>query len=176
MGNNVTIGFSTTNKLISSFIREITKSPCSHAWIAFDSIDLETRVVVQAEWYGYEIIPLWRWRRNNILVAEFEPITIDLNPSLPRLAQYLGAKYDYEAAILSGLFPYFTEYMKRYLKSNFKDPSKLMCAESVIRLLQPRCDCVKDLDPELTTPKELLDTLFSTQEFKCIYKNPNFIK
>lgn len=151
----ITIGFSTTNKLISRFIRWITKSTCSHAWISYYDSTLGLRLVLQAESWGYEARPLSRWSRQNILVAEYVPIGADLSDNLKWIASYLGSKYDYKAAILSGLWRWFG----RWIKGKFKDPSKLMCSESVIRFLQrgEAYPCMMHFDPEVTHPKRIME-------------------
>ena len=153
----ITIGFSTTNRWISKAIRWVTNSPCSHAWIAFDDAVLGTRVVLQAETWGYEIRPWARWLNENILVAEFIPVGPPLDDNLKWIAKYLGAPYDYKAAFLSGLY----RWWGRFLKGRFNDPKKLMCAEGVVRFLQNgKYESVKDLDPEITNPKILLVRCF----------------
>jgi hypothetical protein len=150
---NVTVGFSTTNKLISRCIRWFTRSPCSHAWIAFDDEVLGLRVVLQAESWGYELRPWDRWRKENILVAEFIPHGPPLDKSLKWIATFLGSRYDYRAAFFAGLWRWFG----RFLRGKFNSPSKLMCSEGVVRFLQhARYEAVADLDPEITSPKRLL--------------------
>lgn len=158
----ITIGFSTTNKWTSRLIRWVLRSPCSHAWIAFDDAVLDARVVLQAETWGYELRPWNRWKQQNILVAEFTPTKKPLDASLRWIATFLGAQYDYRAAILSGLW----RWWGRFFKSRFNDPKKLMCSEGVVRFLQHgNYTAVTGLDPEVTNPKHLLTRCFqNTQE------------
>lgn len=146
----VTIGFSTTNKLLSRMIRFVTRSPCSHAWIAYWDETLQSRMVMQAEAWGFEVRPWIRWERQNTLVAEFQP---GRPLDIVKLATLLGTRYDYRAAFLVGLARLFG----RAVKGIYKDPVKLMCSEAVVRTLQwAHYRCAADLDPETTSPGALL--------------------
>jgi len=172
----ITIGFSTTNKLISRFIRWITRSPVSHAWIAFDDHCLQTRLVMQAESWGYEVRPWKRWKRENTLVAEFEPTGPPLEENLVWIAQFLGAKYDYRSAIWSGLWRWFG----RWVRGKFHTPGKLMCAEATIRFLLHRelYSSLAHFDPEVTNPKRLMDRVFElalgySRDFKIKFARPD---
>lgn len=170
----ITVGFSTTHRWTSKAIRWVTQSPCSHAWIAFDDAVLGTRVVLQAETWGYEIRPWSRWLNENILVAEFVPTGPPLDGSLKWIAKFLGVPYDYRASILSGLF----RWWGRLLKGRFNDPKKLMCSEGVVRFLQHgNYEAVKDLDPEITNPKILLLRCFRhAAEFTLKFALPHVKK
>jgi len=129
-------------------------------------------MVAQAEWYGYETRPRWRWNEQNILVAEFELVGLDASFAVhSMLNQYLGSKYDYRAAALTGMWRLFG----RSLKGKFKDPVKLMCSEGVIRLLLAAgYQCVADLDPETTSPKHLMMRCFQhSEELKLVQALPH---
>jgi hypothetical protein len=150
---NVTVGVSTTNKWQSKLIRWVLGSPCSHAWIAYDSYDFGFRRVIQAEWYGFEDIPWTRWKQKNILIAEFFPTGKDVWESVQWLANFLGAAYDFRAAVLTKI----SRYLRSIIKQPFKDPSKLMCSEAVVRMLQrANYESFLDLDPEGTGPHDCL--------------------
>lgn len=160
---------------MSKAIRWVTRSPCSHAWFCYNQRVIgsgETqRIVAQAEWFGYEARPRWRWSNQNILIAEFELIGPDATPAVHLMTdQYLGAKYDYRAAALVGLWRLFG----RSLKGWFRDPVKLMCSEGVIRMLQlAKYNLAKDLDPETTSPKRLMARCFRwPSELKLRYAIP----
>jgi hypothetical protein len=164
----ITVGFSTTKKFMSKLIRWITRSPVSHAWIAFDDETLGMRMVMQAETWGYEIRPWNRWCKENVLVAEFSIVCPRVPESLRWIATFLGTRYDYRAAILSGIW----RWVKRWFKGRcLNDPTKLMCSEGVIRMLQDaECAAVLDLDPDATNPKVLLGrVLLARKEFPIRY-------
>lgn len=166
-----TVGFSTTKKLMSCMIRKITGSSCSHAWFCYNSrVDNSNKLirqVAQAEWFGYESRPRWRWNTQNVLVAEFELIGPDPTEAVSSmLLHYLGSRYDYRSAFLTGTWRLFG----RWVKSLFRDPSKLMCVEGVIYMLgRAGYDSVRDLDPEFTSPGELLKACENNpKEFKLL--------
>jgi hypothetical protein len=161
---DVTIGFSTTNKLVSRLIRWVTRGRVSHAWIAFYDHSLGTRLVMQAERWGYEVRPWHRWRHENILVAEYRPQT-QLDNSVCWIARSLGTKYDWTAALLVGL----RRWLERWVKGRFQSPKKLMCSEAVIRFLQHgRITVVKNVDPETTSPARLLQLVNTSTEFRKV--------
>lgn len=172
--SNVTIGFSTTNNWLSAIIRWVTRSPCSHAWLAFDDQTMGTRLVMQAEAWGFEVRPWDRWRRENKLVAEFRPIGPVLDNSLKWIATYLGSRYDYRAAFLAGLW----RWLGRGLRGKFNDPTKLMCSEGVVRFLQHAgYQSVADFDPEITSPARLLKRCFRfRREFEKLSSTPKIEK
>jgi len=160
----ITIGFSTTNKLMSRIIRWVTRGNVSHAWIAFYDHCLDTRLVMQAETWGYEVRPWERWQRENILIAEFKTQQ-DMTISLRWIAPALGAKYDWTSAFFSGV----KRWLGRWVKSHFNSPKKLMCAEAVIRFLQHSGSyAVSNLDPETTTPASLLRAVNTSSEFQKV--------
>lgn len=152
-GLGITVGFSTTNKLISRFIRWITGGRVSHAWIAFYDPKLDKRFVLQAEAWGYELRPWNRWLKENIWKAEFLlPQTDSLDCALVSISNYLGTDYDYKSAFLLGLRNWFGRWMKKPTN----DPSKLMCSEAVIRFLGMTEMGSYGLNPELSLPSDLL--------------------
>jgi hypothetical protein len=166
----ITVGFSTTNKLISRFIRWVTRSPVSHAFVIFNTPTFG-RVVMQAEAWGYEIRPWGLWQQQNALVAEFTPTGPDLAPSIVELApQYLGRKYDWKAALLAGLWRWFG----RWLRGRFNSPYSLMCSEALLRILQHAgYSSVAHFDAEVTSPRRVLDRVF---EMALLYANEFQVK
>jgi hypothetical protein len=166
MGLNVTIGFSTTNRLMSRLIRWVTGGKVSHTWIALDIEPLGQRFVMQAEWHGYELRPISRWRRENIWVAEFTPLGAPLELPVRRRARSLGCRYDVIAAFFSGIWTWLKSLgVAVRIRST---PRRLMCAEAVIRTLQDAgYKSVEGMGPELTTPAELLGRLSTSRaEFR----------
>ena len=149
----VTVGFSTTNKWISRLIRWITRGEASHAWLAFDDPSLGVRFVMQAEAWAVELRPWDRWKTENLLVDQYELVGPDADEAVRwAVKQYVGAEYDYRAALLAGLWRWFG----RWIRGKFNSPKKLMCAEVVIRTLQHAgYFSVEHFDPETTAPKRL---------------------
>lgn len=177
---HITIGFSTRNLLVSKAIRWITQGACSHAWFCYNEQVVEAycqpiRKVAQAEWFGYETRPRWRWNKRNTVIAEFELIGFNANTAVHTMINnYLGSKYDYKAAALTGLW----HLLKRSTMSKFKNPSKLMCSEGVIRLLNHAGYAVaKNIDPETTSPKTLMVRCFQyPHELRLLYAAPQVLK
>jgi hypothetical protein len=160
----VTVGFSTTNKITSRIIRWITRGSVSHAWIAFYDHCLDTRLVMQAEIWGYEVRPRHRWEHENILIAEYQPPK-QLDKSVRWIAQSLGVKYDWTSAMFAGL----RRWLGRWVTGRFRSPKKLMCSEAVIRCLRHGgITAVSDLDPETTSPAQLLRAIDAAPDFRKV--------
>jgi hypothetical protein len=165
----ITVGFSTTNKLISRFIRWVTRGKVSHAWISFYDETLDQRFVMQAEAWGYEVRPWTRWRQENTWVAEYIlPQTPEVRQALQRVSEYLGADYDYAAAILSGIWSWLKRWFGLWIKKPLSDPSKLMCSEGVVVFLGFARLGYDDLNPETTAPQVLLDRVSADTRFQAL--------
>ena len=174
---NITIGFSTTKQPISKLIRWFTGSACTHAFIAFHDASLNIRVVMQAEAWGFELRPWKRWIKSNILVAEYKPDAFPLEKSLLYISKLLGANFDFKSAILLGIKYWLLRWFKtRFTLNPNYSPRKLMCSEAVIRfLLKGKYKSIKNLNPELTSPGELLGIIMESKEFKEIYLNKDYL-
>jgi hypothetical protein len=170
---DVTAGYSTTNRLISRIIRFITRGRVSHAWIAFHDDVLDTRLVMQAEWWGFELRPWPRWARENILVAEFQllvPAEMQLR-AVRRMRDHLGEKYDKIGALWAG----FTAWLKRWWRARLtirprRTPHKLMCAEAQLVCLKAAgIEVVADCYEETVDPQTLLERLSSSGQVTRVY-------
>jgi len=169
----VTIGFSTTNRLLSRVIRFVTRGRVSHAWITFYDDTLNTKVVMQAEWWGYELRPWTRWQRENRLVAEFElrvPQEMGLR-AIRRTAQHLGEDYDRVGALWAGV----SGWLRRWWRARLtlrprRTPRKLMCAEGALMCLKAAgIDDVQGLYEETTDPETLLEVVERSTQVTRVY-------
>lgn len=169
-GLGITIGFSTTNKLISRIIRWITRGKVSHSWVAYDDFTLGLRMVLQAEAWGFEVRPWARWCRENIWVAEFRLINGAQHSALRKRAREIGEKYDYKSAIVAGVISWFRRWVRaKFSFRSHRTPGKLMCSEAVVRFLKDAgCQAVRNLDEELTSPAELYDIVRCSTEFTAV--------
>ncbi|MBN2159865.1 MAG: hypothetical protein JW807_10750 [Spirochaetes bacterium] len=177
-GYNITVGFSTTNKFTSAFIRWLTRSSCSHSFIAFNDSALGMRMVMQAEAWGFEIRPWKRWNRENILVAEFRPKSGPLEASLRNISKRLGTKYNYRSAIVIGIKSLLSLWYKNRFTLNINhSPWKLTCSEAVVRFLKKgNYKTVAELNPETTSPGRLLrEIILHPEEFKKLDINARYV-
>ena len=176
---DIRIGFSTTNLFISKIIRWLTGSSCSHSYISFTDKALNMRMVMQAEVWGFELRPWKRWLKTNLLVAEFKPVAGSLHDALLITAQSLGTKFDYKSALLIGLKSLLSMWYKSKFSLNPNNsPIKMTCSEAVVRFLKEGgYKTVKDCDPELTSPAELLrEVIQNLHEFEPVYIDQGYLK
>lgn len=169
----VTVGFSTTNRLLSRAIRFITRGRVSHAWVAFHDDTLDTKVVMQAEWWGYELRPWSRWRQENLLVAEFElqvPPEMGLR-AIRRMAQHLGEAYDKVGALWAGISGWLRRWWRAHLTFRpRRTPHKLMCAEGTLVCLKAAgVEDVQGLYEETTDPETLLEVVERSAHVTRVY-------
>jgi hypothetical protein len=147
----IVIGFSTSENFISKAIRWFSRSEVSHAWISFDCAELGLKLIMHATSGGYKLNQWKRWHKGNKIVAQFV-CSEDLSDGLLKMAKQLDRDYDYLSVIM--LMP------RRWLGKLFRNPihnwKKLHCSEAVVRLLQVH-GFAKHLDPESTTPGDLLE-------------------
>lgn len=157
----VFVGFSTPRvwNPLSALIRAMTRSRTSHAWLLVEDPAFALRLVLEAHSSGFRLVSFTRFVKENRVVALVEPAH-PLEPGLPAAGAWLGEAFD-----VLGLFGIFLALLRRYwhqgpLRNPFPTPSALFCSESVIRTMKaagyPGADA---LDPEGTTPAELLEFL-----------------
>lgn len=133
---------------------------------------------MQAKAWGFELRPLKRWLKKNILVAEFKPKAQPLDGALLSIAELLGTKFDFK----SGIYVLIRSLLLRWTQSRFSlragsRPSKLICSEAVIRLLgKADYQTVSGLDPETTSPGELLRAVLANhEEFEMTNRNTTYL-
>lgn len=157
----VFVGFSTPRAWnpLSALIRAMTRSRTSHAWLLVEDPTFDLRLVLEAHSSGFRLVSFARFVKENKVVALVEP-SHPLDPGLPAAGAWLGEAFD-----VLGLFGIFLALLRRYvrqgpLRNPFPTPSALFCSESVVRTMREAgYPGAAALDPEGTTPAELLDFL-----------------
>ncbi len=160
--DNIVLGFSTPKfwNPVSWLVRLFTKSKASHTWVAYHDPTLGIDVVAEAHEFGFRIIRYDKFIKRNNIVAIFR---LDHPPHavMRKMAAWLGTMYDF-----AGLFGMTINLIGRYfgLKA-LKNPSHsvdaVFCSESVVRVLQElNPGKYKELDPNNTTPQDLLDYMY----------------
>jgi len=160
--SNITIGFSASNGIIGKVIRWFTKGRVSHAYITYYSETLQNVFVMEATFWGYKLTPYEKWKKSNNSVAEFKCKT-DLTPGLRSVAKWLGGTYDFWSAF--GLAA--RRWFGKWYRNPFRDPKKLHCSEAVTVFLQ-RAGFAAELDPESTTPEDLLQYCSNNENFEAV--------
>lgn len=149
--SKITIGFSASNSIIGRIIRWFTKGRVSHAYATYYSETLQNVFVIEATFWGYKLTPHNKWIKKNKIVAEFK-CSRDLSSGLIHVSKWLGGTYDFWSALGLGARRWFG----KLYRNPFRDPNKLHCSEAVTLLLHG-AKLAEDLDPESTTPEDLLE-------------------
>lgn len=149
---SIIVGFSTSTSVISRVIRWFTRSKASHAWVAFDCEELDIRLIMHASVGGYKLNQWTKWRKDNQVVAMFA-CKEDLSDGLRKMAEQLDKPYGYLVALLLAPKRWLGKLYRNPYRDNYK---RLECSEAVTLLLQAH-GFAKDMDPESTTPEDLLE-------------------
>jgi len=137
------ICFSTTDALLSRWIRWYTGAPVSHALITFRSETLGKVMVREAGGHGFHMVPWSRWADGNRITARFRlRVPPDLQRhALYRMADHLGEAYDSRG--LFGFVPRLADRLRgkgaklipRPRSNPLDDPRRLFCSEAVATFL-----------------------------------------
>lgn len=172
-----TVGASWSSRLIKWF----TWSKISHVCVVYHDPALGIRVALTAEGNGFVAIPWSRFLKKNSLMAEFKPIGISLEESLQWLAkEYLDTGYDYWAAGMTGIknrFKLVWKWLGCWLKKR-SNPQKVMCSESIVRMLQyAGYAAVSSLKPETTDAQKTMEVHFRNKDqFESIFVHSSLLK
>lgn len=162
----VTIGFSTTDEYLQRLIRWFTRSKTSHCWF---STELEgVPVIVHATIGGIKIEPRVTWEKHNKIVSEFA-YSSDISEGVKHAFTLLGTKYDY-VALLGYIFVIFWKrWFGKKIKNFLASPNAMVCSELLVNLAKHGSISEwENLDPERTTPQDLLSICESSESFTKI--------
>jgi hypothetical protein len=146
--------FTADNSWVSKAIRFITRGKTSHA--ALTSSIGGVPVLIHASIGGVQVTPRRKWLRSNRAVAEFVPASGE-GFDLGLAARALGERYDYVS--LLGFIPVLiARRIGARIRNPFARSNATVCSEFVVRAAagQGRLQALIGLDPERTTPQDLL--------------------
>ena len=161
--DNIVLGFSTPKiwNPISWLVRKFTKSRASHAWVAYHDPMLGIDVVAEAHEFGFRIIRYDKFIKRNNVVAIFR-LNQPPQKVMRKMSEWLGTMYDFAGLIGMGLSILGRYFGLKAIKNPFHSADAVFCSESVVRVMKD-LDPVRyeKLDPENTTPQDLLDFMIS---------------
>ncbi len=165
----MTLIFSTSKSLISRLICWFTKSPASHVMIGLEIHGIPMLLHCTAG--GVQVTPRTKWFRDSELVAEytFRP---DILEGLRYAFMQLGVKYDYVS--LLGFIPVL---LFRWLRVKIKNPlasaKSMVCSEFILHVDHAhKIPEWVGLDPETTSPQDLLVVCRKEQSFAKLVDRP----
>jgi hypothetical protein len=171
----ITFLFTTNPKSwLSAIIRWFTKSKTSHVAIMWESPSFGCRLALTADDNGFVFVPESRHIKGQTKIAEFRPIGPLLDEAFKAMVvKYLDTPYDFGAMVATGIkdrlkliWKLFGRWIKRLPSSD-----KMMCSESVLRLLQSAdYKSVNHFLPELTDAEQTLQAMKTNpEEFECLF-------
>jgi hypothetical protein len=151
--------FTSSDALISRLIRKVTGSEVSHVALRL-SLE-EVPVFLHADVGGVKIVAqeaFFASRTERYVFAFKERVS-------PKLAvAYIGARYDY-VGLLWNLFRIMTKWLGYAWHRPLQSPQALVCSEFIARL---GLASFVGLDPENTTPQDLLEVCKKAPEFELV--------
>ncbi len=167
MDKKIIIGVSTTRTFLAWIIRFFTKQKASHAWISYFDETLDQRMVMEASYKGYRILPFNQWKKiigKGLKIWAFV-CSESLESGIKEISKKLGSEYDIKFMVWHALKRWF----KRLWRHPGNSPNKLACSEAVIRIIQSSgVSDAMDKDPELITPGDLLSYMESSKYFSIL--------
>ena len=164
--DTMTLVFMAGSNPVSWLIRTITRSRTSH--VAIGTMLHGVPVLIQADFGGVQVSPRAQYLKRARVVAEFR-WPGDPTVELERACRRLGEKYDYVGLLGFG-FVVLARWFKRKARNPLSSPSATVCSE-LVRGIDPGGDVVpewKALDPEQTTPEDLLDVCMASSVFEKV--------
>jgi len=161
----ITIIFSTSTSILSRLIRRFTRSQTSHTAIGTEMHGVP--VVIEATVGGVRIFPRARWQRGRPIVAEARCL-LDLERGLAHAIEHVGDRYDYKG-LVGNLFVLIARWLGKKIKNPLASPKAVICSELVLHLdHEGHVPEWKGLDPEATTPEDLLRLCRIGQSFALL--------
>lgn len=161
----IRVGFSThPNSLVSWFIRKVTRSEASHAWLLIEHplFGAHQLVFEAVGAGGFRMVTLDAFKRDgNKIIALADPLQ-PLDKGMDDAVKWLGHPYDHGA-----FFGYAWVLLGRAFRRSWRNPfhgsKALFCSEAVCRVLRAaHYPGALRLDPDGVTPQDLMD-LFAAQ-------------
>lgn len=155
-----TLVFTTSSHWLSRMVRWMTDSVTSHVCLGTEifgePVLIHSALDGETGRTGVQITPRSKWERQNIIVAEYD-IVPDVSDNMRPMIRLLCEKYD-----KLGLLGYIVVIVAKWLGKKIMNPlasaRAYVCSRYVLQLdpfgrLIPEW---RDLDPEKTTPHDLL--------------------
>lgn len=143
------VGFSTSNKLLSRFIRWVTGADVSHVWFLFERDGKD--YVFQADMGGIQIndymLATSKWT-----IIKIIPLKVDIELPWDKL----GEHYDY-GGLIGNFFVYVGRWLKKKWSNPFASAHAMFCSELVAFTLEekkyPGADQLGDISR--VSPKDI---------------------
>jgi hypothetical protein len=164
--------FTTSSHWLSRTVRWMTASATSHVCLGAEIFGEQVLIhsVLDGETgrNGVQITPRHKWLEHNTLVAEYDIIP-DVASNMGPMIRLLCEKYD-----KMGLVGYMVVIVAKWLGKKIRNPlvsaKALVCARYVLKL-DPTGGLIPEwagLDPEKTTPHDLLQVCRSSPSFRRV--------
>jgi hypothetical protein len=131
----VIVGFSYGNMLVSRIIKWFTQSDVSHTYIKIKAGLMGSDIALHADPGGVMIHLEEVFNAENHVVEEYEIDDIRVEQSITRNLKHLGKGYDYWKLVSWAWIIAFKRWVKQKIQNPIEDPSKMICVDLVIRIL-----------------------------------------
>lgn len=158
----LTLCFTRSDTWPSRAIRWFTRAQVSHSLIGFEFEGAQ--FFLHASVGGVQVSPRAKFLAKNTLVAEYEivpDVSVGFRAALARLNEH----YDYLSIVGWGAVILLWRWLKVRAHNPWQSPTAMVCTELVLQLDMEagkpgaRVPEWQGLDPEATSPQELLDLM-----------------
>lgn len=152
----ISVGFSTTNMVVSRIIRWATKAKCSHTFIIFDW--LGEKWILEAGFTGVAPMRYDKFKKSNTIVAEVDLPGLVIDDIKSALDE-MGDNYDF-GGLFGGFWPLIGTWFKMKWNNPWNNTKAMFCSELVATWLkQLKWKGCAWLTPADVTPQQLLNIL-----------------
>lgn len=162
----ITVLFTTPDHwtFVSWVIKKFTKSEASHAAIGAELYGVP--VLLESGMGGVKVTPRDKYfSEGDKLVEEYQFVP-DVSTGIKGSVELLGEGYDYVGLIGYGILILAYRWFKKKIKNPLASPKALVCSEFVVRIDDNKMiEEWNDLDPERTTPQDLIEICRTSKNF-----------
>ena len=158
------IGFSSTTNILSRIIMWATHSKASHSFLIFEVAD--EPIIIQSSIHGVECMNYYRFLEGHKIVAKYKlSDKLEEQEALSASIKLLNSPYDFLSVFGFG-WVLFCKMFGKKVKNPFPNRNAYQCSEFVLTVLKAAGlnGKLKDLDPELTSPEDLIECLNQSQD------------
>lgn len=169
MGRDVRVVFTASKTFLGRWIRRLTQSKVSHAFLEYDSSLWGGRWAAEATISGVRKVPAAKARHH--VVCQYR-VRFDPRPGLRMIAPLFGSAYDVTGILVFAwaimLWRWFRVRMRRFTRNT----KSQLCSELVARfLIASQVTGTANWDPERTSPEQIRH-LCARHEGEAFYAIP----
>jgi len=157
---DVFLCFSKENSLYARIIRYLINGSVNHVFFIFWSEDWHDYLSMETDWRGTVLVPAKDLVQSMYKVRYFQCLNKDLVEGLLANFDLVGKKYAWSSIFGFLLKIIYQNTFKRIIPNPIRSKNRVFCSELAVDVLKKSgVGFSKNLDPESTSPEDLLDLI-----------------